>query len=167
LKPNEIGHFPYRAPRNEFDNGGYPKLELARDEKGNVQWDKNDRSLWIPTWKSLGEVTTIQYPPEGININDCIYDLQAGSESCYYAANVVINNHKYIYLLGNGWADCGFPFHDDSFDPAEPHKTGKGCYALLRYKARENFKKQCENGTMTFQSVFTGDVIADFVLPAP
>lgn len=154
MKENEIGHFPFwEAPKDSFDRGGYPRQHYREGK-------------WEPTFVLLGEVEIIEYPPEGVDTNNCIYDLQSGNEACYYAADVVVNGVNYIYLLGNGWADCGFPFFDETFDPHEPYKTGRGCYALIRGKARENFLKQCDKGTMTFLSVSTGNVMADFVLPA-
>lgn len=154
MNGNEIGHFPYwKAPKGSFHESGYPKEHYANGK-------------WIPTFVLLGEVETVQYPPEGIDTDNCVYDLQHGSQACYYAADVVINGVSYIYLLGNGWADVGFPFFDETFDPKKPYETGKGCYALIKGKARDKFLKRCKNGTQTFLSVSTGDVQADFVLPA-
>jgi len=154
LKRNEIGHFPY-VPKKGFSGGGYPKLDHTYDDKGN--------SKWIGTWKSLGEVDLISLPDPFV-AGKLLYDLQTAND-CYCADDLEINGVQYIYLYGSGWAECGFPFYDETFDPDDPYKTGNGCYAYIRGIAREKFLKRCSKCTMTFRNVFTGDVKADFVLP--
>lgn len=152
MKPNEIGHFPYRkVPKNSFFSSGYPKF-LRID------------GISSPTWKSLGEGPTIPIPPEGFSTDNCIYDLQSGNDACYYAANIELFGVQYVWLLGNGWADRGFPFYDDSFDPKEPYKTGNGCYALIKGLARKRFLKKCDDGSMEFINVSTGNTQNDFSL---
>jgi hypothetical protein len=71
---------------------------------------------------------------------------------------------NYIWLLGNGWADFGFPFYEENFDPKDPYEFKRGCYALIRRKARKNFLSRCENGSMDFDNVTTGNIKDDFAL---
>jgi len=74
---------------------------------------------------------------------------------------------KYVYLRGSGWADCGFPFFDETFDPKDPFQTGKGCYVLLKGKARNRFVKLAKQDFIpTFNDCSTGNITKDFSLPA-
>ena len=157
MKSNEIGHFPYQPPRNQYDNGGHPR-QLLTWENGNVKW--------LPNWKILGEVDVVNIPHEPPFKNDePLIDLQTAHD-CYCANELEVNGKKYIHLFGSGWADEGFPFYDDSFNPKDPYETGRGCYALLQGKARNKFFKLAQQDCIpTFNNCSTGNIKKDFILP--
>ena len=151
MKPNEIGHFPFRESSKD-----YPSMELSW-----IGTKENPEIKWVPRFKLLGIPPSI--PAQSFNTDNCVFDLHAGSMTCYYAADVLIGEVKYIWLLGNGWSEAGFPFTDDTFDPENPYETGKGCYALLKGKARKNFLQLCKQDYLpTFNQCFTH--LSDFVL---
>ncbi len=155
MKHNEIGHFPYRKPAHQFDTGGYDRQDLA--------WE-GDQIRWLPRWISLGEVDLVKViPPQEFKWVRLLYDLQTAHD-CYCADLNELDGVQYIYLQGSGWADSGFPFFDETFDPKKPFETGKGSYALIRGVAKDKFMQQCENGPLNFLSVTTGNVRDDFCL---
>jgi len=157
VKENEIAHHPYQPAPNEFSTEGYPTQILT--------WE-GDKIKWVPNFAILGELETLQLPEEGVEHEDCIFDLQSGSLTCYSAFFLHIDGQKYVSLVGNGWGEeCGFPFNEPDFDPKHPYKHGKGQYPLLKGKAMQNFIDICNQDRVPdFKEVTTGDIHADFVL---
>ena len=169
MKANEIGHFPWLPPQHQFDKGGYPRKYLAKDAAGNIVWEGSS-SKWLTNWAILGEVDLVDIP-KGLEYGECLVDLQT-ADDCYCADILEVPGEqegfpfKYVALRGSGWAEAGFPFYDDTFDPKDPYQTGKGCYALIRGKAAEKFIKLAkEDFIPSFKEISTGDYKADFVLP--
>jgi hypothetical protein len=157
MKTNEIGHFPYCPPVNQYDNGGHPRTILTYDENKNI--------VWKPNWKIIGEVELIDFLHIIPFENKPLVDLQTNQE-CYYADIFYCEGETYIRLIGSGWADDGFPFYDDTIDVKDLYATGKGSYAFIRGKAKDNFIAIAKNnGIPSFRNIFTGDYKKDFVLP--
>jgi hypothetical protein len=163
MKDNEIGHFPWLPPQNQFDKGGYPRQYIAHDEKGKCIIE-NGHTKWATNWKILGEVDLIDIP-KGKEYDELLVDLQTAQE-CYCADLLVVDGVRYVALKGSGWADEGFPFYDDTITEKDLYATGSGCYALIRGKAAEEFIKLAKKDCIpSFKAVFTGDYRQDFVLP--
>jgi hypothetical protein len=162
MKTNEIGQFPYVKPTNEYSKDVHPRRYIAHTEAGNTKWVNN--------WKIMGEVDLIDIP-ENHPFSELLIDLQTAFD-CYCADILEVPGEvegetiKYVYLRGSGWADLGFPFFDDTITNEDPYKTGSGCYALLRGKARDKFIKLSKQDFIpSFEDCFTGDLKKDFVLP--
>ncbi len=157
MKPNEIGHFPYMPPRNQFDKGGYERIYIDHVEDDGVVWATN--------WKILGEVTTINIPEHFQS--EILIDLQTASD-CYCADLLTIDEKQYIFLYGSGWMECGFPFSSTSFDPDDPFETkgsAKGGYALLKGKAVDKFIELAKKDYLpNFDDCSTGNFQDDFIL---
>lgn len=163
MKQNEIGHFPWLPPQNSFDKGGYPRQYMLKDAAGNIVWDGGS-SKWATNWAMLGEVDLVDIPKDA-PFSELLVDLQTATD-CYCADLLVVNGVRYVALQGSGWAEAGFPFYDDTFDPKDPYTKGSGCYALIRGKAAEKFIKLAKQDFIpSFKEISTGDYKADFVLP--
>ena len=167
MKDNEIGHFPYLPPQNQFDKGGFPRKYLGKDKSGQLKTGKDGQLVWEINWKMLGEVETVPIPIDHpFKSDEPLVDLQSGPMDCYIANLLEWDGETYVYLIGSGWAEQGFPFYDEIFDPKDPYTTGKGCYALIRGVAKDKFialaKKDC---IPDFNDISTGDIKRDFVLP--
>lgn len=158
MKPNEIGHFPFRKAAHQFDHDDYASQEMV--------WI-GDKITWIPRFITLGAIPVIDMPqtpedPDPI----LIYDLQTANDA-YCASKFWCNTPEvFVWLQGSGWRDLGFPWNEPTFDPQEPLEHSEGKYAFLRGKAARNFIKiiEAEKHIPTFMDVFTGDVTKDFCL---
>ena len=164
MKNNEIGHFPYLPPQHQFDKGDrYPRQYIAHDDKDKliipIKWANN--------WAILGEVELVDIPniPKDTEFSELLVDLQT-AQDCYCADKLIVNGTTYVYLLGSGWSDCGFPFYDDTITEENLYETGKGSYALIRGEAAEKFIKLAKQDFIPdFKEVSTGDYKKDFCLP--
>jgi len=155
MKNNEIGHFPCQPPKNQFEEGSYPRTIL--------KWE-GENIIWPPNWKTLGKAELVNLPV-GHPFGKILVDLQTG-DACCCADEIEYKGVKYVYLQGSGWADEGFPFHDKTFDPNNPYETGKGCYALIKGQARNKFVKLAKQDCIpSFNDCSTGDIKKDFALP--
>jgi hypothetical protein len=125
MRPNEVVQF---LCKDKNGKRSYPRETLDVS---------NGRVNWLPNYQQF-ELDTVLIP-EGTSIGEVILDLQAGSLSCYVASILKHADHEFVYLIGSGWAERGFPFYDDSFDPSDPHIMGRGCYAFLQGSAKERF----------------------------
>lgn len=165
MKKNEIGHFPYLAPRTSFgEDDRYPKRYIAHDENGKLVLTKDGNIKWVTNWEILGEVELVNIP-KNAPFGELLVDLQTAND-CYCADELEVDGVKYVHLQGSGWADCGFPFYDDIFDIKDPYKIGNGCYALIRGLARNRFVKLAKKDYIpSFREISTGDYKKDFCLP--
>lgn len=164
MKNNEIGHFPYLAPRTKYGDDCYPRRYIAHDKDGHCLLTKDGQIKWENNWKILGEVEVVDIP-KNAPLGKLLIDLQTAND-CYCADILEVNGIKYVSLVGSGWAEVGFPFYDDTISEKDLYETGKGCYALIRGKARDTFIKLAEQDYIpSFKDVFTGDYKKDFCLP--
>ena len=173
MKTNEIGHFPYVKPIGtllDVVSDVHPRQYIAHTEDGSIDWSQNGHIKWINNWKIMGEVDLVDIPKDK-EFSELLIDLQTAND-CYCAdvleapGEVEGETIKYVCLRGSGWAEMGFPFFDDTITNEDPYATGKGCYALLRGKARDRFIKIAKKDHMpSFEDCFTGDIRKDFVLP--
>jgi len=170
MKDNEIGQFPYVKPTNDYCRDYHPREYIAHTEDGKLELTDKGRIKWIQNFKIMGEVDLIDIP-KGKECSELLIDLQTAHD-CYCADILELDGEvegetiKYVCLYGSGWADFGFPFYDDTITEKNTHNTGKGCYALLRGKARDKFIKIAKKDCLpSFEDCFTGDIKKDFVLP--
>jgi GR25 family glycosyltransferase involved in LPS biosynthesis len=126
MNSNEVVHF---IRKDMHGKHSYPRQTIDMS---------NDRVNWLPNHDTL-QLETIKIP-EGTKFGDVILDLQAGS-SCFLACYLSHDGNEFIHLIGNGWAERGFPFYDDAFNPADPYEMGSGCYAFLKGEAKRRFLK--------------------------
>jgi len=163
MNKNEIGQFPYLPPQNQFDKGGYPRTYIAKDEKGKLALGVDGNIKWANNWKIISDIELIDIPDNTL-YGELLIDLQTACD-CYCANILEVNGIQYIKLTGSGWAETGFPFYDDTITEKHLYETGRGCYALIRGKAKDRFIKIAKKGCIpSFKDIFT-DYQKDFCLP--
>ena len=135
MKGNEIGHHPFVPPRHQFDNGGYYP-EVLDDEAEAVKFK--------PNFKILGEASVITLPEGGVPYGKCLFDLQAGSYTCYTAMELIVDGVTYVALIGNGWGEeCGSPKDDveTNVGVCPPVRPSLG-EAIYRHERRQRYPLQ-------------------------
>jgi hypothetical protein len=157
MKKNEVGYFP--LVMGHFGTYDYPRQSLAKDENGKCIAE-NGKLIWKNNLTLMEGIEEIPIPTEGWEL---LLDLQTGTD-CYCAESY--NKGEIIRLYGSGWADDGYPFHDEKMTlESDPYETSSGCYAYLIRKTAKDFYKMAKQDVFPkFGAVYSKNQ-KDLVLP--
>ncbi len=88
---------------------------------------------------------------KGYEFKECVYDLQDGDRDSY-SADLIEDKlgNQLIYLMGSGWANCGWFFWEEEFDEEtyQPHQQAGHYLVISGTGATKNFLDRCKKNNV-------------------